>query len=120
METDGEIVAWLAQAKEQDGRLVSVVDSVLDRLEKQGLAYRLSIPARFVGVHHQNRSGYGVSEPEVHALGSEIIGMGWSWQACSHAVCIEDDDEERRGVYFESQAQLGGAGGCASRGNPVR
>lgn len=94
METDGEIVAWLAQAKEQDGRLVSVVDSVLDRLEKQGLAYRLSIPARFVGVHHQNRSGYGVSEPEVHALGSEIIGMGWSWQACSHAVCIEDDDKK--------------------------
>lgn len=80
----------LLQGQAED-RIVSTVDEILRELEQQGLAYRLSIPPRLMGVHPCNRDGYGISATEVHALGSEIVSMGWSWHACSHATCIEDD-----------------------------
>jgi len=73
-----------------DSRLVSVVDKVLEKLTEQKLAWTCRIPPRLVGVHQSNRSGYGVSGPEMHRLGSEVVAMGWSEQACSHAVCAED------------------------------
>jgi len=87
---DPEIQRLLQQP---DDRIVSVVDEVLSMLETQKLAYRFSIPPKMVGVHPCNRDGYGISATEVHALGSEIVRMGWSWSACSHAVCIEDDKD---------------------------
>lgn len=85
---DAEIQRLL---QEPDDRIVSTIDDILKKLESQGLAYRLSIPPRMIGVHPCNRDGYGVSATEVHALGSEIVRMGWSWSACAGAVCIEDD-----------------------------
>ena len=88
---DPEIESLIAQAGADDCRIVSIVDSIIDKLQKSNLAYRMAIPPQMVGIHPVNRDGYGLSEPEVHALGSEIVATGWSWQACSHAVCIEDD-----------------------------
>ena len=86
---DPDIVKLLHEPS--DARLVSTVDDVLSKLEADGLAYRLSIPPKLVGVHPCNRDGYGISTAEVHSLGSDIVSMGWSWQSCAHAVCVEDD-----------------------------
>ncbi len=85
------IADLISQAGQDDGKLVSVVDSVIELLEEKNLAYRLSLPPRLVGIHPCNRDGYGVSEPEVHQLGAEIVAMGWSFHETRHAVCIEDD-----------------------------
>ena len=59
-----------------DDRIVSAVDEILKELEQQGLADRMSIPPKLMGVHPCNRDGYGISATEVHALGSEIVSMG--------------------------------------------
>ena len=85
------IVELLAQT--DDHKIVATIDEVLKKLEEDGLAYRLSIPPKLVGVHPCNRDGYGISATEVHSLGSDIVGMGWSWKACAQAVCIEDDPQ---------------------------
>ena len=90
---DKEIAALLRET--DDGRraqVVSTVDTILKKLEQDGLAYRMRIPAGLVGVHPANRNGYGLSSVEVHALGADIVTLGWSWSACSHAVCLEDED----------------------------
>ena len=79
---DPEIESLIAQAGADDCRIVSIVDSIIDKLQKSNLAYRMAIPPQMVGIHPVNRDGYGLSEPEVHALGSEIAATGWSWQAC--------------------------------------
>lgn len=77
---------------DDDSKMVSVIEDVLARLEVQKLAWRARIPPRAVGVHKENRGGYGVGAPEVHRLGADITKMGWSHAATSHAVCVEDVD----------------------------
>ena len=77
----------------EHGRIVSAVDQVVDILIELKLAYRLRIPPKMVGVHPANRGGYGISASEIHSLGEEVVEMGWSWGACSHAICIEDDED---------------------------
>ena len=89
---DQEIVRLLAETDSGSrGTVVATVDKILGKLEKAGLAYRMRIPPSLVGVHPINRNGYGLSPVEVHALGSDIVKLGWSWQACAHAVCVEDE-----------------------------
>ena len=75
-----------------DSRLVSVVDAVLEELERNALAWRVQLPPRLVGIHPKNRGGWGVAGGDVHKLGSKIVAMGWSPQATAHAVCVEDPD----------------------------
>lgn len=73
------------------GKAVSVVDDVLENLVAAGLAWRMRLPPRHVGVHPCNRGGYGVSAIHVHDLGRDVVEMGWSPSATAHAVCIEDN-----------------------------
>lgn len=87
---DPSIVKLLASVEKGDARLVSVVDEVLGKLEQQKLVWRAHIPPCAVGVHPDNRGGYGVSAPEVHRLGATITAAGWSHAATAHAVCVED------------------------------
>ena len=91
MGPNDRITSLLATASSDGGRIVSTVNTIIDILMAQQLAYTMHIPPPKVGIHPCNRDGYGVSATEVHALGGEIVSMGWSWQACSHAVCLEDD-----------------------------
>ena len=97
-DADPKIVALIKMAHET-GKNVSAVDAILDRLEESHLAYRMSLPPPVVGINPLNRDSYGVSEPEVHALGSEIVSMGWSWHACKHAVCIEDTEGQEIAIF---------------------
>ena len=43
------------------------------------MAYKAQLLPRQVGVHHQNRDGYGLNTENVHAFGQDIIRMGFSW-----------------------------------------
>ena len=76
------------------GMIVQVVDKIIDRLIEAKLAYRMRIPPALVGAHPKNRNTYGISPVEVHALGADIVKLGWSWAACSHAICVEDSNCE--------------------------
>ena len=92
---DAKIVALLQKLDEGScTQVVSAVDMIIERLEAIGLAYRLSIPPELMGVNPANRNGYGLSPVEVHALGADIVKIGWSWAACAHAVAVEDDAKQ--------------------------
>ena len=91
VQADKEILVLLDGLTGDNAKVVSVVEEVLKKLESQKLVYRARIHPRRVGVHPANRGGWGISVVEVHALGGEIIEMGWSMQATAHAVCVEDN-----------------------------
>ena len=105
---DSSIAKLLAGVEKGDARLVSVVDEVLMQLEQKKLAWRAHLPPRCVGVHPENRGGYGVSAPEVHRLGAKITAVGWSHDATSHAVAVEDKD--RRTAIFMQNLIMGSPG----------
>ena len=48
----------------------------------------LQIHPKKVGVHPCNRYGFGLQVHNVHRLGARIVGMGWSWEACSLAIAM--------------------------------
>ena len=88
-----KIVSLIEDAKREGGKIVMIVDAILAILLTTKLAHRQTLPPSVVGIHPANRDGLGVSATEVHALGVDITAMGWSPEACSHAVCIEVDTE---------------------------
>ena len=79
----------VGQALKEKTPIVGVVDRILDKLEKMGWAYRVNLQPRQVGVHPSNRDGYGLNAEDVHALGRDILAMGWSWNEVQKAVCME-------------------------------
>ena len=81
---------------DSNSRIATVIDTVLQTLEREGLAWRVRIPPKHVGIHPQNRGGWGVTPAGVHALGSKIVAMGFLPSETSHAVCIEDACGESR------------------------
>ena len=91
---DALIANQLESIDKEDAQLISIIDNIVGRLVDQRLAWTMKIPPKFVGVHPANRGGYGVSAVEVHALGRDIVKMGWSTAATAHAVCIEDGPDK--------------------------
>ena len=91
MNPNPTIVALMKKAdRKVHSKCVSTVESIIEILKDDGLCYITYILSTRVGVHRQNRGGYGVSGVEVHALGADIVEMGWSHKACLHAVCVEE------------------------------
>ena len=76
MSPNPKVLSLLAEASGDGGRIVSAVDSVLEQLVRDNVAYKMRVPPAMVGIHPCNRDGYGVSESEVHSLGASIIDMG--------------------------------------------
>ena len=85
-----EVDILLASASSGQGGLVHVVDKVLSVLEESGLSYMTALPIRSVGCDPANRDGFGLSGENVHALGSDIVFMGFSWGEVRQPVCIEE------------------------------
>ena len=103
------IVALLNEAKQNNGKLVSIVESLDNEFLAQGLAYKLQIPCNMMGTHPCNRDGYGLHDSAVHSLGSEICAVGFSWGATSHACCIEDNasrDIENFSIHLCNSSDL--------------
>ena len=77
-----------------DGKLCTTVETILQRCLEQNQAYRAQIQPGHVGIHPRNRDGGGVSWPHCHKLGNDLATLGFLWEECRHAVCIEDDDKK--------------------------
>jgi len=90
------VAGLLEGLDDSNSRIATVIDTVLQTLEREGLAWRVRIPPKHVGIHPQNRGGWGVTPAGVHALGSKIVAMGFLPSETSHAVCIEDACGESR------------------------
>ena len=95
----------ISTAKQTGSQVVSTIDFTISHLLEFDMAYRMQIPPTQVGPHFQNRDGYGLSPLAVHKVGKQIVHLGWSWDACSHAVCIEDDDLSTIGIFSEQLAE---------------
>ena len=87
------IAKLLDSAEADSSKLVSIAEQVLHILEAEKLAYRARLPPKVVGVHPQNRGGWGVTPAGVHRLGFTISSMGFVPKETWHAVCIEDDTD---------------------------
>ena len=73
-----------------DGHVVQGCSKVLGLLAQVNLTYKAQLLPRQVGVHPQNRNGYGLNSENVHALGQDIIRMGFSWDQAEGALAIEE------------------------------
>ena len=91
MAADSSIIDLLQEASTNRTKIVAIADQIDAKLLEQNLAYRIQMPPEFVGVHPSNRNGYGLHDASVHALGSDIVSRGFSWQATAHACAIEDN-----------------------------
>ena len=69
-----------------DGHVVQGCSKVLGLLAQVNLTYKAQLLPRQVGVHPQNRNGYGLNSDNVHALGQDIIRMGFSWDQVDGGV----------------------------------
>ena len=99
--------------------IVAIVDTILAILVAEGIARFATLKPREVGVHPCNRYGFGVSWTVFHKLLSKIKRLGFSWFACSGAVCIEDDDAQTIATYTVKLQQTS-AGFGKSTHNQIR
>jgi hypothetical protein len=106
-------VDWMEQVKqllqsldENDSKLASSIEWVLTVLEREGLAYRVRLSPKVVGVHPKNRGGWGVSPSGSQALGDKITAMGFVVKETWHAVCIEDDTNGTIMYFTQSMFSL--------------
>jgi len=88
---DEEIVRRLDDP-EKYGGVFTVIAFILTRLRQLGLAFDQVLRPGRRGVHPQNRGSYGINHSSVHALGRDIIEMGWSWQELgAESIAVQDD-----------------------------
>ena len=101
MEAIRNLIEQAMQVTKTDSKdgLVSLVDRIIDKLKMMGWAYMAQIEPRFVGVHRKNRYGIGILAKNMQDLGLKIVRMGWSWEACALAVCIEDCVDHRNAQF---------------------
>ena len=93
-QADPQIEELIQLAKKGDGKLCTTVETILQRCLEQNQAYRAQIQPGHVGIHPRNRDGGGVSWPHCHKLGNDLVTLGFLWEECRHAVCVEDDDKK--------------------------
>ena len=64
-----------------------------------------------VGVSPDNRYGVGIKVDYLHRLAAKLFRSGFRWSACTDAICMEDNDEQRIAhftIKLQSQSkQLG-------------
>ena len=98
------IVEQAFVAEMGDAQLRSKLDEVKELALQAGLAYEMQIPPSQVGIHPDNREGWGCSGRDSQALGSDIVGCGWSNAETSSATAFEDLPD-RRGAKFTVKLQ---------------
>ena len=83
------IMAMLANAQSETkhGNL-KAVKQLLQMLLVAGIAYKMTIQPDLIGVHPDNRNGYGINPHDVAALIIAILELGWD-DASASGLCIE-------------------------------
>ena len=87
MEAAAKTELGAAIAKAEDGALVSGVNGIFEVLKKHGLLREVVIEPDYVGVHHMNRDGFGISVQDAHDLMSHILEIGWASEQCAPVAC---------------------------------
>jgi len=64
-------------------------DKIWALCAKEGWVYEMVLNPRQVGVDPCNRDSAGCNVEEVSLLMADIAFMGWSWDLCAHAQCVE-------------------------------
>jgi hypothetical protein len=82
-----------------------MADEIKQTALKEGWAYKLQIHPLKVGVHKQNRGGFGCSGSHSHEVGLLIDTYGFSWPALADAQCCEDDDQHSNEKFTINQCQ---------------
>lgn len=96
-------------AKAEDGSMVQAIRGLFKVLKDNSLMYQLRIKSSLIGVHEDNRDGYGVNPWDVHTLLSDIFDVGFD-ESEIKCVCIEIDHQSTATVDFNRSlvAQSGG------------
>ena len=83
------IIAMLANAcnETKHGNL-KAVKTLLQMLLLAGIAYKMTIQPDLIGVHPDNRGGYGINPHDVAALILAIFELGWD-DASASGLCVE-------------------------------
>ena len=99
-----DIIAAVAAGK------LGVVQAA-DRLDKwfgkEDLAYNMQINPRLVGFDPANRDQTGGSAADVVDLFADIMSVGWSWDMCAHACCVEVAPGDRKVEAFNQKLCCG-------------
>ena len=99
-----------AIAKVEDGALVSGVNGIFAVLKKHGLLHEVVIEPDYVGVHHMNRDGFGISVQDAHDLMSHILEIGWASEQCAPVACEVPPAEAEHAFDFNCRlAALSGS-----------
>ena len=102
-----------------DSQIVKILDMILQLLKADGLAWESFLPPKTDGVHPCNRYGFGISAANAHRLGARIHAMGWSWAACSMAICMTASASNKI-VEFTRKMQAGSPKFGKSTENEIR
>ena len=84
------IICVIKEYDEKRCGLVQCADRIEKALDESGLLKQYTLHPSMVGVDPSNRNGEGVNALDVNLLASDIFEVGWSWDACRHATCIEE------------------------------
>ena len=72
-----------------DGKYLAGWEAIQEVLIAKGLASTIQMPPDYVGVHPDNRSKFGLTGPDSHAHGEEILDIGFSWKKAADATAQE-------------------------------
>jgi hypothetical protein len=105
---DKEILIRLESPDEYGGPM-TVANVIIERLRSQGLAHDTLMTPTQLGVHPGNRSSYGVNIQTIHTLATDILQVGWDWNAVGVGWCVEEDPAD--GYIEKYNQELAAASG---------
>ena len=84
-----EQVGKICDHAETTGARVAAWEEIQAIMLQHKIGWNAQVPPEFVGVHPSNRSGLGVSGPDAHHHGGQILQAGFSWRKASDATAVE-------------------------------
>ena len=89
-DADPDIVARLERPGEHGGVLASG-KFIVARLLQTGLASKIVLSPKQLGLSPDNRSEYGINEDAVHRLGKNIMDLGFDIDEIVNPWCVQED-----------------------------
>ena len=105
-----------ASASENDTRIVTNYDIMMDTMKRAGLLQHLQLPPHIVGVHPANRGGKTMSGLSMMAKGAKILMVGASRKLCGSERCIAMEDPPGTSTTYNRMVET--AKGCSMFAQP--
>ena len=91
---DAEICERIKDPEKFNG-VVATCKWIVTRLMEVGLAKKVILAPKDLGMHPANRSKYGANHESVHNLGSDIVKLGYDQDLVVTPLCVEEDPQDR-------------------------